>query len=180
MLNKLSLEQATALLDASPLATLLLAADGSVHAWNAAFGDLLGETAAALSNELLAPLLGQATLISWVMPDGDERWLAVESVSLQDCTARFYQDVTEKLRLRQERDACSAELQNQELRERVAMLEQQVIKSMENYGVHIVAALEKHLIALALETHDGNRSRASEELEISYRALLQKIKEYGV
>mgnify|MGYP001826648167 CR=1 FL=1 len=100
MLNTLSLEQATALLDASPLATLLLAADGSVHAWNAAFADLLGETAAAPSNELLAPLLGQGTVISWIMPDGDERWLAVDTVELEDCTARFYQDVTEKLRLR--------------------------------------------------------------------------------
>ena len=115
MLNKLSLEQATAVLDASPLATLLLAADGSVQAWNAAFADLLGETTAAISNELLAPLLGQGTLISWVMPDGDERWLAVASVELESCTARFYQDVTEKLRLRQERDSVSSELQNQSL-----------------------------------------------------------------
>lgn len=41
-------------------------------------------------------------------------------------------------------------------------------------------ALEKHLIDLALKKHNGNRTRASEELEISYRALLQKIKEYGV
>ena len=112
MLSKLSLEQATALIDASPLATLLLAADGSVLAWNAAFAGLLGETAEASSHELLAPLLGQGTVISWVMPDGDERWLAVETVNLEDCTARFYLDVTEKLRLKQERDTCSRELQD--------------------------------------------------------------------
>ena len=115
MLNKLSHEQATALLDASPLATLLLATDGSVLAWNAAFADLLGETAGAPAIELLAPLLGQGTVISWVMPDGDERWLAVETVQLEDGTARFYRDVTEKLRLRHERDRCSTELQEQSL-----------------------------------------------------------------
>jgi len=115
MLSKLSLEQATALIDASPLATLLLAADGSVLAWNAAFAGLLGETAEASSHELLAPLLGQGTVISWIMPDGDERWLAVETVTLEDCTARFYLDVTEKLRLKQERDTCSRELQDQSL-----------------------------------------------------------------
>ena len=115
MLNKLSPQQATALLDASPLATLLLAANGSVLAWNAAFAELLGETAAAPGNELLAPLLGQGTLISWIMPDGDERWLAVETVELEDGSARFYQDVTEKLRLKHERDRCSTELQEQSL-----------------------------------------------------------------
>lgn len=115
MLNRLTLEQATALIDASPLATLLLTADGRVQGWNAAFAGLLGETADIPGDELLAPLLGQGTLLSWVMPDGDERWLAVETVNLEGCTARFYQDVTEKLRLKQERDSCSAELQEQSL-----------------------------------------------------------------
>ena len=115
MLNKLTLEQATALLDASPLATLLLDADGSVHSYNAAFAALLGEAAEVPARELLAPLLGEGTVISWIMPDGDERWLAVETVSLEDCTARFYQDVTERLRLKQERDSCSTELQKQSL-----------------------------------------------------------------
>ena len=115
MLNKLTLEQAIALLDASPLATLLLDADGSVHSYNAAFAALLGEAAEAPARELLAPLLGEGTVISWIMPDGDERWLAVETVSLEDCTARFYQDVTERLRLKQERDSCSTELQKQSL-----------------------------------------------------------------
>jgi two-component system response regulator AtoC len=41
-------------------------------------------------------------------------------------------------------------------------------------------ALEKHLIGLALKKHGGNRTKASVELEISYRALLQKIKEYEI
>jgi two-component system response regulator AtoC len=42
------------------------------------------------------------------------------------------------------------------------------------------AALERHLIGRALEKFGGNRTKASAELEISYRALLQKIKEYGL
>lgn len=37
--------------------------------------------------------------------------------------------------------------------------------------------LEKHLITKALETTSGNKSKASELLEISYPALLSKIKE---
>ena len=115
MLNRLTLEQATALINASPLATLLLDGDGSVQAWNAAFAGLLGEAAEAPGDELLAPLLGPGTVLSWVMPDGDERWLAVETATLEDCSVRFYQDVTEKLRLRQERDSCSAQLQDQSL-----------------------------------------------------------------
>jgi two-component system response regulator AtoC len=42
------------------------------------------------------------------------------------------------------------------------------------------AALERHLIGRALEKFGGNRTKASAELEISYRALLQKIKDYGL
>jgi two-component system response regulator AtoC len=42
------------------------------------------------------------------------------------------------------------------------------------------AALERHLIGRALEKFGGNRTKASVELEISYRALLQKIKDYGL
>ncbi len=42
------------------------------------------------------------------------------------------------------------------------------------------AALEKHLIDRALDKYGGNRTKAAVELEISYRALLQKIKEYGL
>ena len=42
------------------------------------------------------------------------------------------------------------------------------------------AALERHLIGLALEKYGGNKTKAAEELELSYRALLQKIKEYGL
>ncbi|MEN8107784.1 MAG: GGDEF domain-containing protein [Pseudomonadota bacterium] len=115
MLDKLTLDEATALLDASPVATLLTTADGSINGFNTAFAGLLGETADTLTNDLLAPLLGQGTVVNWIMPDGDERWLAVECVSLGECTARFYTDVTEKLRLKKERDNCSEELRDQSL-----------------------------------------------------------------
>ena len=41
-------------------------------------------------------------------------------------------------------------------------------------------ALEERLIRAALERTAGNRTRAAELLELSYRALLYKIKEYGI
>ncbi len=40
--------------------------------------------------------------------------------------------------------------------------------------------LEEQLIRAALEKTGGNRTRAAELLELSYRALLYKIKEYGI
>jgi diguanylate cyclase (GGDEF)-like protein len=121
MLNSLTLEEAATLLDACPVAILLLDSSGSIRACNRAFASLTGvvsDTAAIEPEELrkeglLEPLLGSGTLVNWIMPDGDERWLAVESRSLTDTdggTARFYIDVTEKLRLRKERDRLRAEL----------------------------------------------------------------------
>jgi len=41
-------------------------------------------------------------------------------------------------------------------------------------------AVERDLIARALETTEGNRTNAARLLEISHRALLYKIKEYGL
>ncbi len=41
-------------------------------------------------------------------------------------------------------------------------------------------ALEERLIRDALERTGGNRTRAAELLDLSYRALLYKIKEYGI
>ena len=41
-------------------------------------------------------------------------------------------------------------------------------------------AVEEQLIRKALAQTDGNRTRAAELLELSYRALLYKIKEYGI
>ncbi|MFQ5530863.1 MAG: sigma-54 dependent transcriptional regulator, partial [Gemmatimonadota bacterium] len=42
------------------------------------------------------------------------------------------------------------------------------------------AELEKHLISKALTVTEGNRTRAAELLELSYRALLYKIRDYGL
>lgn len=42
------------------------------------------------------------------------------------------------------------------------------------------AQLERRLIKRALELTDGNRTRAAEHLELSYRALLYKIRDYGL
>ena len=41
-------------------------------------------------------------------------------------------------------------------------------------------ALEKKLISRALDVTDGNRTKASELLDLSYRALLYKIRDYGL
>jgi two-component system response regulator AtoC len=40
--------------------------------------------------------------------------------------------------------------------------------------------VEEQLIRRALERTGGNRTRAAELLELSYRALLYKIKEFGI
>jgi two-component system response regulator AtoC len=42
------------------------------------------------------------------------------------------------------------------------------------------AALEKRLIRQALERTGGNKTRAAELLELSSRALLYKVREYGL
>ena len=45
---------------------------------------------------------------------------------------------------------------------------------------HAEAALERRYIAAALRRTGGNRTKAADLLEISHRALLYKIKEYGL
>jgi diguanylate cyclase (GGDEF)-like protein len=128
MLNKLTLEEAHILLDTCPLGILLIDNAGQLRGFNAAFAALVGDaaldmtdsTADLRNNGLLAPLLGQGTLVNWIMPDGDARWLAVNTISLDDdtsSTARFYQDVTEKLRHKQERDALTDQLREQSLKD---------------------------------------------------------------
>jgi len=122
-MKDISLKQALSLLDISPLAMLLTGSDGRVRACNQAFAALTGERADTLAGQsaadgLLAPLLGEVTLINWIMPDGDSRWLALETFMVDGDpggSARFYLDVTEKLRLKQERDALDRELQAQSL-----------------------------------------------------------------
>ena len=41
-------------------------------------------------------------------------------------------------------------------------------------------SMEKTLIVRALESTEGNRTHAAKILEISHRALLYKLKEYGL
>jgi len=113
----------TALLDHCPAALLLIDSTGQIRGYNQAFSGLVGEAAATLegdaqANALIAPLLGTTGPISWIMPDGDQRWLSTESVVLDESpaiTACYYQDVTEKLRLKNERDGLQAELARQAL-----------------------------------------------------------------
>ena len=45
---------------------------------------------------------------------------------------------------------------------------------------HATRAIEEQLIRAALERTGGNRTRAAELVELSYRALLYKIKDYGL
>lgn len=42
------------------------------------------------------------------------------------------------------------------------------------------AALERALIQEALERHEGNKAAAARTLDISYKALLYKIRGYGL
>jgi GGDEF domain-containing protein len=127
-MNSLSHEEAVTLLDTCPLAVLLLDASGQIRACNRVFAALTGTDPDARCTELealhreglLAPLLGSGTLINWIMPDGDERWLTVETRPLTDThggMVRFYVDVTEKLRLRKERDELRVALQQNALRD---------------------------------------------------------------
>ena len=57
---------------------------------------------------------------------------------------------------------------------------QQLFESEELSVKKLGAALEKILITRALERTGGNRTRASELLELSHRALLYKIKDYDI
>ncbi|MCK5481065.1 MAG: hypothetical protein KAJ06_07960, partial [Gammaproteobacteria bacterium] len=84
-MKDLSFKEALALLDICPMAMLLVGQDNNIRGCNQAFTALTGESASTLDidtqQDLLAPLLGEGTIINWVTPDGDERWLAVETVA---------------------------------------------------------------------------------------------------
>ncbi|MEZ5541205.1 MAG: diguanylate cyclase [Pseudomonadota bacterium] len=123
-MNDLPLSAALLLLEHCPMA-MLLEEQGRIGYFNRAFADLLGAAADGLGRDpqpeaLITPLLATSSLVSWVMPDGDERWFAVETVSVSDrpdMIVRFYQDHTERLRLKQERDALAVQLARQSMRD---------------------------------------------------------------
>jgi two-component system response regulator AtoC len=56
----------------------------------------------------------------------------------------------------------------------------EVLQSGELSIKKTVRAIEETLIRRALQATGGNRTNAAKKLEISHRALLYKIKEYGV
>lgn len=124
-MKDLALNEALNLLDNAPVAMLLQDADGRVRACNRAFADLAGISAEDIAgnaphDELLAPLLGNSTLIHWITADGNERWLTMETVTIDHspgAMARFYLDITEQLRLRKQCDALAGELSEQTIRD---------------------------------------------------------------
>ena len=124
-MKDLSHSAALSLLQSNPTAMLLIDDNGKIQNFNNAFAALVGEAATSLkgaspADGLVTSLLGPGTVINWVMPDGDERWLAVETCIIEDSigiTAYFYQDVTEKLRLKMERDALQDKLKKQALKD---------------------------------------------------------------
>jgi len=123
-MKDVALHEALSLLDICPIA-MLLEEDGRIRTFNQAFAALLGEAADTLTrgtppDELVAPLLTGNAMISWIMPDGEERWLAIETVAIEGrpgAVAHFYMDFTDKLRLRKERDALASQLDRQSLRD---------------------------------------------------------------
>ena len=125
-MHDISLKQALKLLDMAPQPMLLLEESGTVRGFNSAFRALVGEEAGdasdlSLDPGLLQPLLGTSTVVNWIMPGGDERWLAIDVLEVPELPgmqARFYPDITEKLRLRHERDALEEELEQQTLHDR--------------------------------------------------------------
>ena len=138
-MKDLSHSAALSLLQSNPTAMLLIDDNGKIQGFNSAFAALLGEAATTLkgasqADGLVTSLLGPGTVINWVMPDGDERWLAVESSTIDDApgiTARFYQDVTEKLRLKNERNALQDKLKQQ------ALKDEQLPGLLSRYGIEV-------------------------------------------
>ena len=138
-MKNLSHPAALALLDHCPLAILVMDDSGRIQGFNRAFAALLGEAATTLSGDsqpdgLVTPLLGNGTLVNWIMPDGDERWLAIETVDLAEpagLTVRCYRDVTEKLRLKKERDTLQQEIN------KLSLQDQQIPSLLSLYGIQI-------------------------------------------
>jgi len=162
---------AQSLLQNCPIALLLITDNGKIQGYNRAFAALLGDAAsilkdAAQADGLVAPLLGTGTVVNWIMPDGDERWLAVESCPIDHApgvTARFYQDITDKLRLKKERDVLQDALKKQ------ALYDEQHPSLLSRYGLQVsleplVSRCRRYnsplsLVCVSIDT-DQNRDKA--------------------
>ena len=138
-MHDITLPIAHALLDNCPLGLLLVSDDGVVRGFNQAFRNLVGDAADTLKNatrpdDLITPLLGPASVINWITPDGDERWLAVSITALAETpglTARFYTDVTEKLRFKKERDSLQTRFAEESLKD------SRLTSLLSRYGIQI-------------------------------------------
>ena len=141
-MEDLSHSAALSLLQSHPIAMLLIDENSKIQGFNGAFAALLGEAATTLKGSshadgLVTSLLGPGTVVNWIMPDGDERWLTIETcivATAPEMTARFYQDVTEKLRLKKERDALQKKLQQQ------ALKDEQLPGLLSRYGIEVSLA----------------------------------------
>ncbi len=138
-MNSLSHPAALTLLNHCPLALLVMDDSGHIQGFNRTFAALLGEAASTLDSDsqpdgLVTPLLGNATLLNWIMPDGDERWLAIETVDIDGSdglTARYYHDVTEILRLKKERDDLQAEIR------KLSLQDDEIPSLLSLYGIQV-------------------------------------------
>ena len=163
-MKDIALQEALALLDVCPVAMLVTGDDGNIRGYNQAFSALVGTAPETLPADLLAPLLGQGTLVNWIMQDGDQRWLAVETVTLGDIpgsSVRFYSDVTEKLQLRKERDTLADKLRKQALRDE-----------------QLTGLLSRHGVLVSLEPLVA-RSRRGEARGDQYRSGAKKPLQCG-
>ena len=169
-MHDIPLQTARALLDDCPLALLLVADDGAICGFNRAFRTLVGDAADTLKNAtqpdgLITPLLGPGTVINWIMPDGDERWLAVSITTLEEApglSARFYIDVTEKLRFKKERDSLRTRLAEESLKDGL------LTSLLSRYGIQIsiepmVSRSRRYnadlsIVTMSIET-DGDRNK---------------------
>ena len=166
-----TLETAHALLENCPLALLLVTDSGSICGFNRSFRALVGDTADMLMDTtppdgLITPLLGPGTLVNWIMPDGDERWLSVTVTAIAETpgvNARFYTDVTETLRFKKERDRLQARLAEESFKDGL------LPSLLSRYGIQMsldpmVARSRRYnaplsIITMGIET-DGERDKA--------------------
>jgi GGDEF domain-containing protein len=138
-MKDLVLHEALSLLGICPVPMLLLNDRGHIRACNKAFASLTGTSMETLTepqqpDDLILPLLGDSTVLHWIMPDGTERWLAVENHEVEDSpgnSVRFFIDITEQLRLRKERDALASELRG------ITLHDHEFISLLSRYGLQV-------------------------------------------